>query len=131
MIAGVGAAHAQASQFAGRPYVVCVELASSVDDALKEASAIKESGDLDNSAPRATMRAAQETAVLTSAAATIALMRDNKCPLPDVPISDAVYASAALHCSLSTKDEAAITCDRSKWSYGPRWAGRAKPLTSN
>jgi hypothetical protein len=52
----------------------------------------------DDSAPRATMRAAQDTADLTRAQLIITLMQANHCALPDHAASDVTYLVPAMTC---------------------------------
>jgi hypothetical protein len=56
------------------------------------------SGVIDDSVPRATMRAAEDTATYTRAAITLRLMEANKCTLPTGSPSPMTYALEALQC---------------------------------
>lgn len=73
----------------------------------------------DNSAPRATLRAIEESNDLLKANMTLQLMRENKCALPKSAPSGAGYISAALDCStqrLKVGYEASkAVCDRANW----------------
>lgn len=82
----------------------------------------KADGFLDESAPRATMRAAQDTAAYEKAAVTLQLMEASRCALPDRPPNDQTYFGKALECK-SAITKASIDqvkaglpeCDRGKW----------------
>lgn len=77
---------------------ICVTLASDYEAASKKLAMIKVEGMLDNSAPRATMRATQSTTILDQARFTVGLMKDNGCKAPTAAPSADRYTLAALGC---------------------------------
>jgi hypothetical protein len=137
---------AAASKPAG-PYDACREAALAVDDGLRdlgEAGLAKIEGISDNSAPRATLRAAERTAIFTAIQANLTLMSALRCPAaPQLPISDDVYLSAAIDCStardayISQKIKGDVApgveaadkekCTKSNWKPGPAWAAARVP----
>ena len=74
----------------------------------------------DNSAPRATLRALEQSNDLALAAMTLQFMRDNRCQLPKRAPSAATYFGAALACSTArlkqSGTETPAECDRDKWT---------------
>ena len=74
----------------------------------------------DNSAPRATLRAQEETNGLLRAQMLIEMMRGNRCAIPKSPPTIAPYISAALACEVdklkSSSSNLPQSCDRSNWS---------------
>jgi hypothetical protein len=106
----------------GSGYSICHEANFAIDEALMESSYLKARGIGDDSAPRATMRAAEVTAQVASAQANLSLLIASDCPLPDLPISASVYEGAAIDCVLArTEDDVKAKCNRTAWGPGPRW----------
>lgn len=72
----------------------------------------------DNSAPRSTLRAIEDSNDLLKANITLQFMRDNKCSIPKSAPSGRPYISAALVCStqrLKSAEAAKAVCDRANW----------------
>jgi hypothetical protein len=113
-VATAGTANAQTRPPAASG--VCERLKTAVDDDLKEISYLYVSGIADDSAPRATMRAADSTAHIAAIQANLTLMSAAHCTMPTTPISPSVYLENALECSLAKdKDEIDAKCARAKW----------------
>ena len=74
-------------------------------------------GVVDNSAPRATMRAIQDNNELQLASMTLGLMRDHKCPLPKRPPSKVTYMLPAIECRTEELkgNYKAAQCDSTNW----------------
>ena len=90
-----------------------------IDDIAKSLSAIDAADFLDNSAPRATMRYAQATALYGRAEVLLTQMAQLKCPSPPYPIGPSDYLSDATGCDLAKREdkleEAKKRCDRDTW----------------
>jgi hypothetical protein len=86
-------------------------------------------GVTDDSAPRATMRAAQNAEALARAQITLALMRDNKCSIPKRAPSQMTYALGAMKCrtEMMKSNYKAPECDRSTWT--PLFSEGAEAVT--
>ena len=87
-------------------------------------------GVADDSAPRATMRAAQNAEQFAQAQITLQLMRDYKCSLPKRAPSEMTYSLSAMKCrtELMKGNYKAPECDRSTWTplFGDSPATTAK-----
>jgi hypothetical protein len=119
---------AQPTPSAGSAYSFCREAGMAIDDSLREAGYTKAQDIGDDSAPRATMRAARITAEMAAIQANITLMIANHCPLPDLPMSSSVYEGAAIECVLARDTETVkAKCDRATWLPGPRWLAAKRP----
>jgi hypothetical protein len=73
----------------------------------------------DNSAPRATLRAMEESNNLAEASMILSFMRDGRCALPSHPPSYISYFGAALECHTAILGGAKADdakCDREKWT---------------
>lgn len=75
-------------------------------------------GVTDDSAPRATMRAAQDQVSLLRAEITLQLMRDFRCPLPSRAPSRMTYSLDAMKCRTEQLkgNSKAPECDYSTWT---------------
>ena len=112
----VQAASSPAASGAG----ICVALNSRIEDDQKTLATLGAEGLGDDSAPRATMRAAQATEAVSEAQANIALLEAHHCSAYARPISDGAYMNDALVCHLArvkATDATAIPeCDQTKWT---------------
>lgn len=74
----------------------------------------------DNSAPRATLRAIEDSNELTAASITLDLMREYRCPLPTSAPRSVTYLESALSCATARLSPGAgenpPPCDRSTWT---------------
>lgn len=102
-----------------QPAPVCAEAAQVIDDQLKEYAYADISGLADDSSPRATMRASQQTAQMATIQANLALMTAAHCPPPVHALSAHTYAGAAADCVTATMDQIKSKCDRSAWTPKP------------
>ena len=97
----------------------CSRLALTYDGVSKDLASNFAEGLGDNSAPRATLRAIEDSNSLTQAHMALDLMRDYHCPMPKDAPASAYYLSAALTCDtdrLKAKgSDTPDSCDRSKW----------------
>lgn len=107
-----------------KPMTICEALASDWRR-VEQNMASRWTSDLgDNSAPRATMRAIEESNDLSIASITLGLMRDNKCLLPKRAPNVSTYLTAALSCSTArlkqplSSNAPPAECDREKWAPG-------------
>lgn len=111
-VAQAGAAHAATG--------TCAALMSTYDGASKDMAGNFADSVGDNSAPRATLRAMEDSNSLAQAKIALDLMRDNRCPLPKQAPAAAWYMSAALTCEndrlKAAGAESPPSCDRSKWA---------------
>jgi hypothetical protein len=96
---------------------VCAALARDYDAASKDLAVNEAEGIGDNSAPRATLRAMEDANTLSFANITLALMRDNHCPMPKSAPAAVFYLSPALTCATDRLKGTASppSCDRSTW----------------
>jgi len=117
----------------------CRLASAAIDNALKEMSLLTMEGIQDNSAPRATMRAAQSSNLQSQIQNNILLMRSYGCAPYAQPITDNVYLVPAIKCMTARKNEEAAAlrsqlglptsdsakapdttseelCDQSKWT---------------
>jgi non-ribosomal peptide synthetase component F len=98
----------------------CALVAADLDERLKQDGYL-EAQDLmpDESAARATMRAAQRQVQLGIVALDIQQLAANRCAVPRAPLTGR-YVRAGLKCATARTDEIKEACDRSKWApYGP------------
>ena len=97
----------------------CSRLVSTYDGVSKDLAANVAEGLGDNSAPRATLRAIEDSNSLTQAHIALDLMRDYHCPLPKDAPDSAYYLSPALTCATdrlkARGSDSPESCDRSKW----------------
>ncbi len=107
---------------ASRP-LACSLTDISITSAEKEISWLDASGTIDDSAPRAEMRAAQTTVLLQEIGLDFQILSKNGCPLPNHPIDPLTYMTGAVECYLAERagDEAGTKakCDRSHWPSTP------------
>lgn len=100
-----------------KPTALCPGLATQWDNVEKDLAAREANGVGDNSAPRATLRAIENSNDLARAQMVLSLMQAGRCSLPDSPPSYVVYLSNALSCATArlkgTKDP--VECDRKGW----------------
>lgn len=97
-----GPALAQAAASAAAPAGRCAGLANdwrAIEIALARSSA---EGIADDSAPRATMRAGQDTANYTKAGIVLRLMEANRCPLPSRAPSSTTFMLEAMECKTAS-----------------------------
>jgi hypothetical protein len=95
---------------------VCAALRSDYAQIERMMASRSASGLLDDSAPRETMRAAQDTADISRAQVIISLMQANKCGLPDHAPTSITYLSAALTCRADRmKSSDAPSCKMEDW----------------
>lgn len=123
--APVAAQVAKPAAPAAAPASKCSTLAGdwrSIEIALAENSADSVT---DNSAPRATMRAAEDTVSFSKAQIVLRLMELNRCPLPDRPPLPGTFLLEALSCKTArmkaTLDQLKAgvpECDSAKWKGG-------------
>jgi hypothetical protein len=113
--AQAGAVHAATTE----PIGTCAALMTTYDGASKDMAGNFADSVGDNSAPRATLRAMEDSNSLAQARIALDLMRDNHCPLPKRAPAAAWYMSAALTCEndrlKASGTESPPSCDRSKW----------------
>lgn len=72
----------------------------------------------DNSAPRATMREAQDQSLMARVRLTMDLMRDNHCKMPTSVPNGVEYASTAITCRTDQMHSGSLnppSCDQDKW----------------
>jgi hypothetical protein len=135
-LAGDSAAAPPAAPVAASPAgKACTWAASAYDKALKDMADVKaESIGYDDSAPRATMRAAQLEAYASIANASIAYGAAHRCPGPALPPDPSVYLEAAAGCRLAIMQSARAgandtsykaKCARDSWTPGVEWGGTA------
>lgn len=97
---------------------VCTALATDYENASKDLGESIAAGVSDNSAPRATLRAIEDSNVLLRAQHTFEIMKLNKCTMPSRAPTGARYMLDALECRnerlLGTKDSP--KCDRKTWT---------------
>jgi len=100
-----------------KPMTTCEALARDWRNAEIDLARNDVEGTLDNSAPRATMRAIQDNNALQLAAITLGLMHDHKCPLPKRAPSKVTYMLPALECRTEQLkgNYKAVQCDTSNW----------------
>jgi hypothetical protein len=98
----------------------CVSLSRQWQGIEQELAASYARGIADNSAPRATLRAQEETNGLLRAQMLIDMMKDNRCAVPKSPPTIAPYISAALACETDKLRSAASqlpqSCNRGNWN---------------
>ena len=107
------------------PSAACAKLAADYDRASKDL-AMNAAEDIgDDSAPRATMREAENNNTLAQARLTMDLMKNNSCTMPTAAPDASRYFSSALSCHSDmlraryqgSHDQPA-SCDRAKWVPG-------------
>lgn len=113
--AAAGALNADPAPGAG-----CAAIVKAIEASEKHASSLSVESITDDSAPRVTMRAAQETAEMARIQANIALLGANRCPAYPHAITPTAYGPAALNCRstlLNSNDQAVIrqACDEDAW----------------
>lgn len=72
----------------------------------------------DNSAPRATMREAQDQSLMARVRLTMDLMRDNHCRMPTTVPTGVEYASSAISCRTDQMSSGSLnppSCVQDKW----------------
>jgi hypothetical protein len=101
------------------PAGTCATLMRQYDGASMDLAANFTSSLADDSAPRATMRAMEDSNALATAKIALDLMRDNRCPLPKSAPNTASYLTAALACRTdrikATGAETPESCKRENW----------------
>jgi hypothetical protein len=106
------------------PSAICLKLSAGYENASKSLAGNVAKGIGDNSAPRATMREAENNNILAQARLTIDLLKENGCQMPTAAPSATRYFSAALKCKNDQLDMALgrgpihipDSCDSSKWT---------------
>jgi len=115
----------------------CTVLAKSIDETVKDMSAVEADGLVDDSAPRATMRAADIGSKQTEIQNNILLMQANHCSPYSLPLSPRAYLLSAITCNTAMMkthndkmeesmgvsvappkaDEVpvSVSCDRTRW----------------
>ena len=98
---------------------ICTTLESNIDAELR-VLALTTAMSVGDSAPRATMQAAQQSKSWQLIRAAMDQMRDNKCRTLSYAVTSEPYGSAALSCALAIfrGDDASTrleTCDLTKW----------------
>jgi hypothetical protein len=101
-----------------KPLSICEGLARDWKSVEYELADNYADGVTDDSAPRATMRAVQDQNALLKAQIALALMRDNKCPLPKRAPSSLTYMIPAMTCKTEKLkgNYKAPACDYSTWT---------------
>ncbi|MEP2735512.1 MAG: hypothetical protein ABJP34_04365 [Erythrobacter sp.] len=97
---------------------VCEALAIDWDNIGKRLASNLSRGLTDNSAPRGTLRKLEDMEQWQKAEMVYAMMKDNKCSLPDSPPSAATYLTAATGCDLAklrARSSDVPECDRRNW----------------
>lgn len=98
---------------------VCAALASTYDGASKELATNSAEGIGDNSAPRATLRALEDSNTLAEAKMTLDLMRDHHCPMPKSAPARIFYLLPALTCAndrmKASGSVSPASCDQQTW----------------
>jgi hypothetical protein len=93
-----------------------------IDRSMKEISSLTAEGVLDDSAPRASMRATKINNELQIININLKLQEINKCKILETPISEQVYIVAALSCYTARKlgkSDSKEECDKDKWKKNP------------
>ena len=95
----------------------CAALSADYDQYEKAMASRWADGIADNSAPRATNRAIEDSNALMQAQITLTLMQANRCSLPDHAPSIKKYVSEALTCSTDRLKAGADapSCDMKTW----------------
>lgn len=99
----------------------CALFTQVFENGLKDLSEMRVQDIGDDSAPRATMRAARATQIYAQMAVNLELMAAAKCPLPKDAVSDDWYLGAALTCRATSATDPAFrtACDRAAWRRDP------------
>lgn len=102
------------------PSAVCAALAADWRLAEQNLAVNFASGATDNSAPRASLRAIEDSNELAVASLTFEMMKESRCPLPQRAPRVATYLSSALACETARLRAAGATnvpaCDRATWT---------------
>lgn len=111
------------------PLGACARLSTDYVGFSKDLAANNAEAIGDNSAPRATLRAMEDSNTLARAKMTLDLMRDNRCTLPKAAPDDITYLLPALTCATdrlkARGTETPPSCDRSSWK--PAGSETAEP----
>ncbi len=104
---------------ASAPAPICAAAATRLDLIQRDLSSLRVDEIGDDSAPRATMRGAQTTALYAEAQVLLTQMSQSKCsPYPEV-IGNIRYLNGALACNLAKRNfksgDKLEECDTSKW----------------
>ncbi len=104
------------------PAAICTDGVTTLDQVLKNLSGLWAEGLGDDSAPRATMRAAQKTANYAQAQVVLAQMSQAKCPAYPKVIGELWYLHAAQACEKASANfktgDTLDECDKGKWTSG-------------
>ena len=96
----------------------CTQLNADMEHLKKSLAMNFADGIGDNSAPRATMREAQEQSLMGKVRLTMELMRDNHCKMPTSVPTGVEYASNAISCRTEQMHSGSAnppSCDQDKW----------------
>jgi hypothetical protein len=98
---------------------VCDQLDFTIVASERQMSAISAAGILDDSAPRATMRAAQTANLIAMVHSNVLLKQANGCPSHTRPVSDDWYMLPAMACETARLRRPGVAdlpeCDRANW----------------